>query len=104
MNVTKAAIVDKISKSTGISKIETKAVVEGVITSIIEAVSEGNKVELRGFGVFSAKKRNPRQARNPKTGEIVELNERFVPLFKPSAEFVQNANNKLSKETKKKLK
>ena len=96
MNVTKAIIVDKISKSTGIPKGETKAVVEGVIASIIEAITEGNKVELRGFGVFSAKKRKPRQARNPRTGEIVELNERFVPLFKPSTEFVQKANNKLS--------
>ena len=96
-SITKADIVDKISKHTGISKFETKAVVEGVIASIIEAIAEGNKIELRGFGVFNSKKRKPRQARNPRTGEVVELKERFVPLFKPSADFTQKVNENLSK-------
>lgn len=58
MNTTKANIVAKISKSTGISKIDTKAVIDGAIQSIIEAVAEGNRVELRGFGVFYSKKEN----------------------------------------------
>jgi nucleoid DNA-binding protein len=97
MNTTKADIVDKISKSTGISKVDVKAVVEGVILSIIEAVSEGKKVELRGFGVFNSKQRKPREARNPRTGEIVELKERYVPLFKASSEFIQKVDGKLSK-------
>jgi len=96
-SITKADIIDKISKSTGISKVETKAVVEGVVASILEAIIEGNKVELRGFGIFNSKKRKARKARNPRTGEIVELKERFVPLFKPSTEFVQKVNNNLSK-------
>jgi nucleoid DNA-binding protein len=96
-SITKADIVEKISKSTGISKVETKAVVEGIVASIVEAIIEGNKVELRGFGVFNSKKRKPRKARNPRTGEIVELKERNEPLFKPSTDFAQKVNENLSK-------
>jgi nucleoid DNA-binding protein len=96
MNTTKANIVEKIAKSTGISKVDTKTIVDGFIASIISAVAEGNKIELRGFGVFSSKKRKARQARNPKTGEPVELLERYVPLFKPSGEFTQRVDEELS--------
>ncbi|MDR0927134.1 MAG: integration host factor subunit beta [Ignavibacteria bacterium] len=88
MNITKADIVDTISSSTGISKLDTKYVVDGVFTAIVNAIAEGNKVELRGFGVFNSKKRKARMARNPKTGAPVELKERFVPVFKSSSEFV----------------
>ena len=98
VTTTKADIVNNISKTTGISKVETKAVVEGVIASLIEAVTAGNKVELRGFGVFYSKRRKPRQARNPKTGATVELGERFVPLFKPSTDFTQKVNENLTKK------
>jgi DNA-binding protein HU-beta len=97
MNVTKAEIVDVIAKSTGISKVDTKAVVDGVIATIINSIAEGNKVELRGFGVFNSKKRKARQARNPKTGELVDLKERYVPLFKASSDFTQKVNENLSK-------
>jgi nucleoid DNA-binding protein len=96
MNITKLDIVEKIAKATGISKVDTKAVVDGVITSVIEAVVEGKKIELRGFGVFNFKKRRPRQARNPRTGEVVELGERHVPIFKPSADFTNKVNHNLS--------
>jgi len=96
MNTTKADLVEKIAKSTGISKVDTKIVVDGVISSIIEAIAEGNKVELRGFGVFNSKKRKPRQARNPRTGDTVELKERYVPIFKSSTDFTNKVDNKLS--------
>jgi nucleoid DNA-binding protein len=75
----------------------TKAVVDGVIATIINSIAEGNKVELRGFGVFNSKKRKARQARNPKTGELVDLKERYVPLFKASSDFTQKVNENLSK-------
>jgi nucleoid DNA-binding protein len=90
--MTKANIVDEISKATGLTKIETKAVVEGVFSSIISSIADGNRIELRGFGVFKSKSRRPRMARNPKTGEKVALDKRFVPVFKPSPEFYQKVN------------
>ena len=93
--MTKADIVDEISKATGLTKIETKAVVDGVFSSIISAISGGKRIELRGFGVFKFKSRKPRMARNPKTGELVPLEKRFVPVFKPSPEFLHTVNETL---------
>ena len=99
--MTKADIVDEISKATGLTKIETKAVVDGVFATIINAVSMGNRIELRGFGVFKHKERKPRIARNPKTGESVPLDKRYVPVFKPSPDFLAKVNNALKKEEEK---
>ncbi len=97
--MTKADIVDEIAKATGLTKIETKSVVDGVFLSIVNAISEGKRIELRGFGVFKQKSRKPRMARNPKTGELVPLEKRFVPVFKPSPEFLNKVNeNMKSKE------
>ena len=60
--------------------------VENIVNSVFEeisnALSEGNRVELRGFGAFSVKKRDGRTGRNPRTGEAVEVDEKFVPFFK----------------------
>lgn len=93
MNMTKADIVDEIAKATGLTKIETKAVVDGVFSSIISSIADGKRIELRGFGVFKSKSRKPRMARNPKTGELVPLEKRFVPVFKPSPEFLNKVND-----------
>ncbi len=90
--MTKADIVDEIAKSTGLTKIETKSVVDGVLASIMKAISEGKRIELRGFGVFKSKSRKPRMARNPKTGELVPLEKRYVPVFKPSPDFLTRVN------------
>lgn len=95
-NVTKANIVDEIAKATGLTKIETKAVVDGVLSSIMNAVSNGKRIELRGFGVFKSKERKPRIARNPKTGDVVPLEKRIVPIFKPSPEFMKKVNHNMN--------
>jgi nucleoid DNA-binding protein len=96
--MTKADIVDEIAKATGLTKIETKAVVDGVFSSIITAIASGRRIELRGFGVFKHKSRKPRMARNPKTGELVPLEKRFVPVFKPSPEFLQKVNEAMGSQ------
>lgn len=95
MNVTKADIVDKIANETGLTKLETKAVVDGLLVSIIEALSEGKRIELRGFGVFSVRSRKPRMARNPRTGDPVPLEEKFIPSFKVSSEFQDKVHERL---------
>ncbi len=91
-NITKADMVDSIARATGITKVDTKAVLEGMITTIINAVSRGDKVEIRGFGIFNSKKRKARLARNPKNGKLISLNERYIPLFKPSNDFTKKVN------------
>lgn len=85
--MTKADIVESIASQTGLTKVETKAVVEGVFTSIKDALAEGQRIELRGFGVFTVKSRKSRLARNPRTGAPVSLEKRYVPVFKTSPEF-----------------
>ena len=82
--MTKQQIVDEVSESTGLTKVETAAVMNGVMETIIGSLMENKKVELRGFGTFGVKHRLPKKARNPSTGESVFLPERFVPTFKPS--------------------
>lgn len=88
-NVTKADIVDQIAEGTGLTKIETKAVVDGFMTAVSRAMAAGDRIELRGFGTFSVQHRSARTARNPQTGEPVEIEARYVPVFKASREMRQ---------------
>jgi nucleoid DNA-binding protein len=82
--VTKADIVDVVSRSTGLTKVDTDAVIDGFLATITDSLQRGERVEFRGFGSFSLKVRKPKKARNPGTGEEIYLPERIVPVFKPS--------------------
>ena len=82
--MTKSDIIKEVAEGTGLTKIEIEAVLEGVILSITDSLSKGERVDIRGFGSFIVKQRAARDARNPATREIVKLNERFVPAFKVS--------------------
>ena len=85
--VTKAQIVDLIAHATGLTKLETEAVVDGFMHTVLDAVAEGDRVELRGFGTFRSVERAPRTARNPRTDQPVPVPRRMVPVFKPAQEF-----------------
>lgn len=61
---------------------DVERIVNTIFEEIIEAMAEGDRVELRGFGAFSVKKRDARLGRNPRTGEAVEVEEKHVPFFK----------------------
>ena len=95
--MTKQNIVDTVSDDTGLTKVETEAVMNGVMTTIIEALATNNRVELRGFGTFGVKHRMPKKARNPGTGEPIYLPERFVPTFKPSKMMRLRVNELINK-------
>ena len=82
--MTKADIVDIIAEATGLTKVETEAVIDGFLSTIKSALQEGERVEFRGFGSFNVKKRQPKKARNPGTGEVIYLPDRYVPTFKAS--------------------
>jgi DNA-binding protein HU-beta len=85
--MTKADIVDKVAIGTGLTKLETEAIIEGFFKTVIESLKEGRGIEIRGFGSYKVKKKNARHARNPKTGEQVQVPEHFVPTFKFSKDF-----------------
>ena len=82
--MTKQEIVDLVAEATGLTKVETETVMNGIMGTIIDSLADNERVELRGFGTFGIKHRMPKKARNPGTGEPVYLPERFVPTFKPS--------------------
>lgn len=90
--MTKADIVDKVAVGTGLTKLETEAIIEGFFKTVIESLKDGKGIEIRGFGSYKVKKKNPRQARNPKTGEQVFVPEHYVPTFKFSKEFKDIVN------------
>lgn len=93
--MTKADIVNKVAEATGITKTETEAVIDGFIITIINALKKGENVDLRGFATFTVKKRKSKIARNPKTGETIELKERYVPTAKLSKQFKQAVSESL---------
>jgi nucleoid DNA-binding protein len=85
--VTKADIIDRIAMGTGLTKIETEAVVNGFIATVMRALEDGENIEIRGFGSFKVKHRAARTARNPRTNEKVEVAARYVPAFKAARDF-----------------
>lgn len=85
--MTKTNIIDIITEGTGLTKLETEAVIEGFFNSVIEALRNGEGIEIRGFGTYKVKHKKERDARNPKTGEKVHVPAHYVPVFKFSKDF-----------------
>ena len=98
--MTKSDIVNLVSNATGLTKVETEAVLDGFIKSIILSLEKGEKVEIRGFGSFLVKKRKSREARNPATNEIVMLEDRYIPSFKVSKLLKERVNKTIIKNLK----
>ena len=71
---------------------EVESVVSSVFDSITDQLAQGGRVELRGFGAFSTRKRDARVGRNPRTGESVQVNAKRVPYFKPGKEMRERLN------------
>ena len=80
--MTKAELVEKVAEKMQLTKQQTETVVNILLHSITEALSEGDQVELRGFGSFRIRNRHPREGRNPKTGDTVQIPAKRVPFFK----------------------
>ena len=91
----KSDIVNLVSDATGLTKVEIETVLDGFIHSIISSLEKGEKVEIRGFGSFIVKKRNAREARNPSTNEIVQLEDRYIPSFKVSKILKKKVNESI---------
>ena len=71
---------------------DVEAIVNAILDEIAGALAEGRRVELRGFGAFSVKHRPARTGRNPRTGESVEVEEKWVPFFKTGKELRERLN------------
>jgi integration host factor subunit beta len=92
--MTKAELVEIIAQETGISKKDTGVIVNMILENIGRALVAEDKVELRGFGSFKVKNRRSRTARNPRTGDSVEVPAKRVPFFKASNELKGRLNRR----------
>ncbi|GBE37630.1 MAG TPA: integration host factor subunit beta [Nitrospirae bacterium] len=91
--MTKSELIETISeKVKGLTKKQTEVVLETVFSSIKEALAQGGKVEIRGFGNFKLRSRKARKARNPKTGASVDVPPKKVPYFKVGKELREMIN------------
>ena len=81
--MTKKEIVKTISEEIGLTQLKTKEIVQKTFDAIVETLVEDGRIELRNFGVFEVRERKARKARNPRTGEEVDVPRKMVPTFKP---------------------
>ena len=84
--MTKKEIVKTISEEMGLTQLKTKEIVQKTFDAIVESLVAERRIELRNFGVFEVKKRAARKARNPRTGDKVDVPAKFVVTFKPGKE------------------
>src|SRR5215211_3883452 len=85
-SMTKAELVEEVSRVSDLTKKHSEIIVDTVFKSIVDALHRGEKIELRGFGSFRLRRREPRKGRNPKTGDKVDVPTKQVPYFKPGKE------------------
>ena len=79
---------------------DIERIVNVVLDEIVDALARGDRVELRGFGAFTVKHREPRTGRNPRTGQSVDVEEKFVPFFKSGRELRERLNRSAKATTK----
>jgi len=90
--VTKTELVEELARSSELTRKHSEVIVDTVFSSIVAALQGGDKIELRGFGSFRLRRRQPRTGRNPKTGAGVAVPAKSFPHFKPGKELRELIN------------
>ena len=91
--MTKSELIEVIAgKQTQLSAKDVELAVKTILEHMSQTLSQGERIEIRGFGSFSLHYREPRKGRNPKTGDTVELSGKHVPHFKPGKELRERVN------------
>src|SRR5438128_3977790 len=91
--MTKADLIEEVSRVVEMTRKESEVIVEAIFDSIVRSLRTGDKIEIRGFGSFRTRQRQPRIGRNPKTGADVEVPAKKIPYVKPSKELKDVVNN-----------
>lgn len=98
-SMTKSELIERIAaRQPQLSVKDVELAVKTVLEDMSESLANGGRIEIRGFGSFSLHFRAPRVGRNPKTGESVELQGKYVPHFKPGKELRDRVNDGLQAE------
>ncbi len=91
--MTKSELIERIaSRQPQLSQKDVELAVKTILEHMSQTLASGERIEIRGFGSFSLHYREPRQGRNPKTGDAVELTGKYVPHFKPGKEMRERVN------------
>lgn len=96
--MTKAELIEDVSRAVEMSRKDSEVIVETIFESIVKSLRTGDKIEIRGFGSFRTRQRKPRIGRNPKTGARVDVPAKKIPYFKPSKELKDLVNGPLPAE------
>ena len=101
MALTKSELIELVAeKQTQLSAKDVELAVKTMIEEMSQTLATGGRIEIRGFGSFSLHFREPRTGRNPKTGEAVDLQGKYVPHFKPGKELRDRVNSSMEEEIK----
>jgi nucleoid DNA-binding protein len=95
--MTKKEIVRSIADSLGLSHKKTREIVQYTFDTVVETIVKEGRIELRNFGIFEVKKRAARKAHNPKTGEEVQVPEKYVVTFKAGKSMEERVANRVKK-------
>ena len=90
----KTELVEKVAETTGLPKTQAEAAINAFVTTITDALKEGDKINLKGFGTFEVRAREARTGRNPRTGETMTIAASKVPAFKASSSLKDVVNGK----------
>lgn len=94
--MTKSELIERlVDQNPQLQVKDVELAVKMILDQMVETLSKGERIEIRGFGSFSLHYREPRTGRNPKTGESVSLTGKFVPHFKPGKELREQVNDSL---------
>ena len=97
--MTKSELIERIaSKQIQLSVKDVELAVKTILEHMSQTLASGERIEIRGFGSFSLHYREPRQGRNPKTGETVQLSGKYVPHFKPGKEMRERVNESMKEQ------
>jgi integration host factor subunit beta len=97
-HMTKAELIEEVARVVEMTRKDSETIVETIFDSIVNSLHKGEKIEIRGFGSFRTRQRQPRVGRNPKTGSRVEVPSKRIPYFKPSKELRDLVNDAAEKQ------
>jgi integration host factor subunit beta len=92
--MTKSELIERVSEAaSSLPRNKAESVVNVIFVSMVQALQDGERIEIRGLGSFTIRERNARAARNPKTGDTVKISARKIPFFKTGKELRERVDN-----------
>jgi integration host factor subunit beta len=92
MTMTKADLINMVSEKAGITRVKAETVVNTIFDSMVEALMKDDRIEIRGFGSFVNRQYDSYKGRNPRTGQVIDVEEKKLPFFKVGKELKDDIN------------